>query len=583
MRTAGRLRQLSWAMLMSFTVVQGAAAAPASAPPISYGVDSDTFHPVKAQHGMVASVDAMATQVGVDILRQGGNAVDAAIAVGFALAVTHPQAGNLGGGGFMLLRTASGRTAAIDFREMAPARASRDMFLDKQGNADSKLSLTSHLASGTPGTVAGFALAAKKYGTLPLRTLLAPAIKLARDGIIVNDALADDLATYGKENLINHATSRAIFYKADGRPYQKGDRLVQKNLARSLQLIAQQGADAFYTGRIADEIAGEMAQHGGLIGKADLAAYRAVERKPVSGTYRGYEVFSMPPPSSGGIHIVQILNILENFDLAKWGFGSADAMQVMAEAEKYAYADRSEYLGDPDFVKVPQQALTSKAYARTLAQQIDVSKARPSSEIKPGKLAPYESNQTTHFSVVDKAGNAVAVTYTLNTYFGSGIVAGNSGILMNNEMDDFSAKPGTPNVYGLVGGEANAIQPAKRPLSSMSPTIVAKEGKTWLVTGSPGGSRIITTVLQMVVNSIDFGMNVAEATNAPRFHHQWLPDQLRVEKGFSPDTLRLLEAKGQHVKVLPAMGSTQSIMIGPDGMRYGASDPRSVDDLSAGY
>ena len=583
MRTAGRLRQLSWAILMSFTVVQGAAAAPASAPPISYGVDSDTFHPVKAQHGMVASVDAMATQVGVDILRQGGNAVDAAIAVGFALAVTHPQAGNLGGGGFMLLRTASGRTAAIDFREMAPARASRDMFLDKQGNADSKLSLTSHLASGTPGTVAGFALAAKKYGTLPLRTLLAPAIKLARDGIIVNDALADDLATYGKENLINHANSRAIFYKADGKPYQKGDRLVQKNLARSLQLIAQQGADAFYTGRIADEIAGEMAQHGGLIGKADLAAYRAVERKPVSGTYRGYEVFSMPPPSSGGIHIVQILNILENFDLAKWGFGSADAMQVMAEAEKYAYADRSEYLGDPDFVKVPQQALTSKAYARTLAQQIDVSKARPSSEIKPGKLAPYESNQTTHFSVVDKAGNAVAVTYTLNTYFGSGIVAGNSGILMNNQMDDFSAKPGTPNVYGLVGGEANAIQPAKRPLSSMSPTIVAKEGKTWLVTGSPGGSRIITTVLQMVVNSIDFGMNVAEATNAPRFHHQWLPDQLRVEKGFSPDTLRLLEAKGQHVKVLPAMGSTQSIMIGPDGMRYGASDPRSVDDLSAGY
>jgi len=583
MRTAGRLRQLSWAMLMSFTVVQGAAAAPASAPPISYGVDSDTFHPVKAQHGMVASVDAMATQVGVDILRQGGNAVDAAIAVGFALAVTHPQAGNLGGGGFMLLRTASGRTAAIDFREMAPARASRDMFLDKQGNADSKLSLTSHLASGTPGTVAGFALAAKKYGTLPLRTLLAPSIKLARDGIIVNDALADDLATYGKENLINHANSRAIFYKADGKPYQKGERLVQKNLARSLQLIAQQGADAFYTGRIADEIAGEMAQHGGLIGKADLAAYRAVERKPVSGTYRGYEVFSMPPPSSGGIHIVQILNILENFDLAKWGFGSADAMQVMAEAEKYAYADRSEYLGDPDFVKVPQQALTSKAYARTLAQQIDVSKARPSSEIKPGKLAPYESNQTTHFSVVDKVGNAVAVTYTLNTYFGSGIVAGNSGILMNNEMDDFSAKPGTPNVYGLVGGEANAIQPAKRPLSSMSPTIVAKEGKTWLVTGSPGGSRIITTVLQMVVNSIDFGMNVAEATNAPRFHHQWLPDQLRVEKGFSPDTLRLLEAKGQHVKVLPAMGSTQSIMIGPDGMRYGASDPRSVDDLSAGY
>ncbi|UJL36927.1 gamma-glutamyltransferase [Pantoea agglomerans] len=583
MKMQQTVRQLSWSLVMSFTVVAGANAAPTQVPPVSYGVDSDTFHPVKAQHGMVASVDAMATQVGVEILRQGGNAVDAAVAVGFALAVTHPQAGNLGGGGFMLLRTASGRVTAIDFREMAPGHASRDMFLDKQGNADSKLSLTSHLASGTPGTVAGLALAAQKYGTLPLSTLLAPAIKLARDGIPVNDALADDLKTYGKEVLITHPNSKAIFYKPDGTPWQKGDRLVQKNLAHSLQLIARQGPDAFYKGEIADEIAGEMAQHGGLINKADLAAYRAVERKPISGTYRGYEVFSMPPPSSGGIHIVQILNILENFDLAKMGFGSADAMQVMAEAEKYAYADRSEYLGDPDFVKVPWQALTSKAYAKTLAQQIDVAKARPSSEIKPGKLEPYESNQTTHFSVVDKQGNAVAVTYTLNTYFGSGIVAGNSGILMNNEMDDFSAKPGTPNVYGLVGGEANAVQPAKRPLSSMSPTIVAKGGKTWLVTGSPGGSRIITTVLQMVVNSIDFGMNVAEATNAPRFHHQWLPDQLRVEKGFSPDTLRLLETKGQHVKVLPSMGSTQSIMIGPDGMLYGASDPRSIDDLSAGY
>lgn len=583
MKMQKRVRQLSWSLVMSMTVVAGAQAAAVQASPVSYGVDSDTFHPVKAQHGMVASVDAMATRVGVEILRQGGNAVDAAVAVGFALAVTHPQAGNLGGGGFMLLRTASGRATAIDFREMAPGHASRDMFLDKQGNADSKLSLTSHLASGTPGTVAGLALAAQKYGTLPLSTLLAPAIKLAREGIPVNDALADDLKTYGKEVLITHPNSKAIFYKPDGTPWQKGDRLVQKNLAHSLQLIARQGPDAFYKGEIADEIAGEMAQHGGLISKADLAAYRAVERTPVSGTYRGYEVFSMPPPSSGGIHIVQILNILENFDLAKMGFGSADAMQVMAEAEKYAYADRSEYLGDPDFVKVPWQALTSKAYAKTLAQQIDVAKARPSSEIKPGKLEPYESNQTTHFSVVDKQGNAVAVTYTLNTYFGSGIVAGNSGILMNNEMDDFSAKPGTPNVYGLVGGEANAVQPAKRPLSSMSPTIVAKGGKTWLVTGSPGGSRIITTVLQMVVNSIDFGMNVAEATNAPRFHHQWLPDQLRVEKGFSPDTLRLLENKGQHVKVLPSMGSTQSIMIGPDGMLYGASDPRSVDDLSAGY
>ncbi|MDN8543590.1 gamma-glutamyltransferase [Erwinia sp. BC051422] len=561
---------------------QGATAAP-TAPPISYGVDADTFHPVKEQHGMVASVDALATQAGVDVLKRGGNAVDAAIAVGYALAVTHPQAGNLGGGGFMLIRTASGHATAIDFREMAPIKASRDMFLDAQGNADGKKSLTSHLASGVPGTVAGFALANKEYGTLPLAQLIAPAIRLAEKGIVVNEALADDLKVYGKEVLITHPNSKAVFYKADGQPYARGEKLVQHNLARSLRLIATQGPDAFYKGEIASEIAAEMAANGGLIGKADLANYKAIERKPISGTYRGYEVFSMPPPSSGGIHIVEILNILENFDLAKMGFGSADAMQVMAEAEKHAYADRSEYLGDPDFVKVPWQALTSKAYAKSLAQQIDVNKALPSTEIKPGKLAPYESNQTTHFSVVDKQGNAVAVTYTLNTYFGSGIVAGKSGILLNNEMDDFSAKPGTPNIYGLVGGEANAVQPYKRPLSSMSPTIVAKDGKTWLVTGSPGGSRIITTVLQMVVNSIDFGMNVAEATNAPRFHHQWLPDQLRVEKGFSPDTLKLLEAKGQHVKVLPAMGSTQSIMIGPDGTLYGASDPRSVDDLTAGY
>ncbi|MFG6078008.1 gamma-glutamyltransferase [Erwinia sp. OPT-41] len=561
---------------------QGATAAPTT-PPISYGVDADTFHPVKEQHGMVASVDALATQAGVDVLKRGGNAVDAAIAVGYALAVTHPQAGNLGGGGFMLIRTASGHATAIDFREMAPIKASRDMFLDAQGNADGKKSLTSHLASGVPGTVAGFALANKEYGTLPLAQLIAPAIRLAEKGIVVNEALADDLKVYGKEVLITHPNSKAVFYKADGQPYARGEKLVQHNLARSLRLIATQGPDAFYKGEIASEIAAEMAANGGLIGKADLANYKAVERKPISGTYRGYEVFSMPPPSSGGIHIVEILNILENFDLAKMGFGSADAMQVMAEAEKHAYADRSEYLGDPDFVKVPWQALTSKAYAKSLAQQIDVNKALPSTEIKPGKLAPYESNQTTHFSVVDKQGNAVAVTYTLNTYFGSGIVAGKSGILLNNEMDDFSAKPGTPNIYGLVGGEANAVQPYKRPLSSMSPTIVAKDGKTWLVTGSPGGSRIITTVLQMVVNSIDFGMNVAEATNAPRFHHQWLPDQLRVEKGFSPDTLKLLEAKGQHVKVLPAMGSTQSIMIGPDGTLYGASDPRSVDDLTAGY
>ncbi|MGO3414361.1 MAG: gamma-glutamyltransferase [Kluyvera intermedia] len=551
-------------------------------PPVSYGVEEDIFHPVRAQQGMVASVDAMATQVGVDILRQGGNAVDAAVAVGYALAVTHPQAGNLGGGGFMMLRTKEGKTVAIDFREMAPEQATRDMFLDGEGNPDAKKSLTSHLASGTPGTVGGFSLALEKYGTLPLNKVIQPAIKLAQDGFIINSALADDLKTYGSEVLPHHANSKAIFWK-DGEPLKQGEKLVQTNLAKSLTLIAQNGPDAFYKGAIAEQIADEMHHNGGLLSKADLANYKAIERTPISGEYRGYEVFSMPPPSSGGIHIVQILNILENFDLHKYGFGSADAMQLMAEAEKQAYADRSEYLGDPDFVKVPWQALTNKAYAKSIAERIDLNKAKPSSEIKPGKLAPYESNQTTHFSVVDKDGNAVAVTYTLNTTFGTGIVSGNTGILMNNEMDDFSAKPGVPNVYGLVGGDANAVGPKKRPLSSMSPTIVVKDGKTWLVTGSPGGSRIITTVLQMVVNTVDFGMNVAEATNAPRFHHQWLPDELRVEKGFSPDTLKLLEGKGQKVVLKEAMGSTQSIMVGPDGTLYGASDPRSPDDLTAGY
>ncbi|EOS9500185.1 gamma-glutamyltransferase, partial [Shigella sonnei] len=479
------LRRVAIAALLSGSCFSAAAAPPA--PPVSYGVEEDVFHPVRAKQGMVASVDATATQVGVDILKEGGNAVDAAVAVGYALAVTHPQAGNLGGGGFMLIRSKNGNTTAIDFREMAPAKATRDMFLDDQGNPDSKKSLTSHLASGTPGTVAGFSLALDKYGTMPLNKVVQPAFKLARDGFIVNDALADDLKTYGSEVLPNHENSKAIFWK-------EGDTLVQANLAKSLEMIAENGPDEFYKGTIAEQIAQEMQKNGGLITKEDLAAYKAVERTPISGDYRGYQVYSMPPPSSGGIHIVQILNILENFDMKKYGFGSADAMQIMAEAEKYAYADRSEYLGDPDFVKVPWQALTNKAYAKSIADQIDINKAKPSSEIRPGKLAPYESNQTTHYSVVDKDGNAVAVTYTLNTTFGTGIVAGESGILLNNQMDDFSAKPGVPNIYGLVGGDANAVGPNKRPLSSMSPTIVVKDGKTWLVTGSPGGSRIITTV-----------------------------------------------------------------------------------------
>lgn len=549
---------------------------------VSYGVEEDIFHPVYAKNGMVASVNSIATRVGVDVLERGGNAVDAAVAVGYVLAVTHPQAGNIGGGGFMLLRTKDGKTTAIDFREMAPSKASRDMFLDEKGNADSKKSLTSHLASGVPGTVAGFAMATEKYGTLPMSDLIQPALALAKDGFPVNQTLADDLVQYGREVLLNNDHSRAIFFKSGDVPWSKGEILIQTDLAASLDLIAKQGVDAFYKGPIADQIANEMEKNGGLITKADLAAYKAVERQPVSGTYRGYEVYSMPAPSSGGIHIIQILNILENFDLKSMGQNSADAIHVMSEAMKFAYADRSEYLGDPDFVTVPVGALTSKEYAKSLAAKIDMNKARPSSEIRPGKLAPNESDQTTHYSVVDSQGNAVAVTYTLNTNFGSGIVAGSSGILLNNQMDDFSAKPGVPNVYGLIGGEANAVQAGKRPLSSMSPTIVTKDGQVFLVTGSPGGSRIITTVLQIVLNTLEFNMNIAEATNAPRIHHQWLPEEIRIEKGISPDTIRLLEKKGHKVSVKPTMGSTQSIVVTPEGL-FGAADPRTKDALAAGY
>lgn len=583
MRLSSLPRLNIWLAALILLVFATPAAWPQSVAPLSYGVENDIFHPVTAPHGMVASVDKTATEVGVAILRQGGNAVDAAVAVGFALAVTHPQAGNLGGGGFMLLRTPAGYTTAIDFREMAPQGASRTMFIGADGNADSRLSLTSPLASGTPGTVAGLTLALSRYGSMNLAQVMRPAIRLAEKGFTVNQALAGDLAHYGRENVIHHANSRAVFFKADGQPYAEGETLRQPQLAHSLMLIARQGPRAFYHGEIADQISAEMRRRGGLINRRDLAEYRAVERQPVVGSYRGYQIYTMPPPSSGGVHILQILNILENVDLAKMGAGSANALQVMSEAMKFAYADRSQYLGDPDFVSVPVQALTSKAYAKTLAQRIDLNHARPSSTVRPGQLQPYESIQTTHYSVVDKSGFAVAVTYTLNTYFGSGIMAGNSGILLNNEMDDFSAKPGTPNIFGLVGGDANAIAPRKRPLSSMSPTLVVKDVKTWLVTGSPGGSHIITTVLQILVNTIDFKMNIAEATAAPRFHQQWMPDELRLEKGFSPDTLRLLREKGQHVVIKPVMGSTQSIMRLPDGTLAGASDPRTPDDLTAGY
>ena len=546
-----------------------------------YDSSNDIFHPVYGKNGMVASEQGLATQVGLDILKQGGNAIDAAVGVGFALAVVLPNAGNIGGGGFMVLHDdKTGKDVAIDFREIAPAKASRDMYLDNQGKVIDGKSLFTHDASGVPGTVAGMEYALKKWGTMPLSKVLEPAIKLADKGFIVSDVLAQTLKEE-KSTLGKWSASKAIFFK-NGEPLKSGDLLVQKDLAKSLRLIAKQGAKAFYQGEIATKIAKEMQSHGGTMTLEDLKAYKVVERQPIIGDYRGYKVVTMPPPSSGGVHLIEILNMLEHYPIKEDGVNSAKNIHHMAESMKLAYADRSEYLGDPDFVKIPVTGLTSKAYANERVKTIDDNKARLSSNIKPGKPQPYESDQTTHFSVMDKAGNAVAVTYTLNLNFGSGIVVEGTGILLNNEMDDFSVKPGVPNAFGLVGGAANAIEAKKRPLSSMTPTIVMKNNKPWLVTGSPGGARIITTVLQSVVNTIDHEMNPAEAIITPRVHHQWLPDELRVEEGISPDTIKLLQDKGHKVVTKAPMGRIQIIQADDSGF-YGYSDPRNPDGKTLGF
>ena len=542
----------------------------------------DIVHPVVARHGMVATQEATATKVGVDILRKGGNAVDAAVAVGFALTVTLPRAGNIGGGGFMMVHMAGGGdTVAIDYREMAPAGATQDMYLDASGNVDKQRARFSYLSVGVPGTVAGMALALEKYGTMSLAEVIAPAIYLAREGITVTPQMADTFRRRVKR-FSKHAATARIFLHPDGTPLAEGERLVQSDLAGSLSQIAAQGPDAFYRGEIAEKIAADMAAHDGLITKDDLENYRAIVRKPVHGTYRGYDIYSMPPPSSGGIHVIQILNILEDYPIAFLGHNTADTIHLMAEAMKLAYADRSKYLGDPDFWKVPMAGLTSKAYAAKLRERISLRYATPSEHIEPGSPLPYESNETTHFSVMDGAGNVVSNTYTLNFSFGSGIVAEGTGILLNNEMDDFSAKPGVPNAYGLVGGEANAIEPGKRPLSSMTPTIVFKDGEAWFATGTPGGSRIITTTLQIIMNVVDHEMNIAAATGAPRIHHQWLPDKLRVEVGISDDTLDKLSTMGHQIDVGNAMGSTQTVMH-VEGAFLGAADPRRVGSLAQGY
>lgn len=572
------------ARFLTVLAIGGMVAGQAPAQEAAFFSDMDRIHPVWAENGMVSAQERVAAEIGRDILAKGGNAVDAGVAVAFALAVTLPRAGNIGGGGFMLVHDAeSGETKAIDYREMAPSAASRDMFLDAAGNADSEKSTRSGAASGVPGTVAGMRMALENYGSMDWADVIAPAIRLAEEGITVTPELADSIEAE-RDNLSKHPATAAIFFKPDGTGWRPGDRLVQADLARTLKAVAEQGPDGFYKGAVADNIAKAVQAAGGPMTVADLAAYKSVLREPVRGTYRGYDIVSMPPPSSGGVHLIQILNTLEGYPIGALGHNSAQTIHLMAEAMKLAYADRSEYLGDPDFVDVPVGALTSKEYAAALRGRIDPDFATPSTMIKPGDLAPYESDQTTHFSIVDKDGNAVANTYTINLDYGSGMVADGTGVLMNNEMDDFSAKPGVPNAFGLVGGDANAVAPGKRPLSSMTPTLVLKDGKVWLATGSPGGARIITTTLQVIMNMIDHGMNVAEASTAPRIHHQWLPDELRIEEGISVDTQRLLADKGHKISEKPVMGSTQSIMRDPaSGALLGASDPRRPDAATVGF
>ncbi|MFS1438328.1 gamma-glutamyltransferase [Shewanella sp. 10N.286.48.A6] len=543
---------------------------------------SDTSQPIWAKHGMVASQESLATRIGVDILKQGGNAVDAAVAVGFALAVTLPRAGNIGGGGFMLVHLEKeDKTIAIDYRETAPAKAHKDIFLNEQGDVVKKLSREHGLAVGVPGTVMGFELALNKYGTMSMSEVVKPAIELAQKGILINSDLADSLDGL-KRRISQWPSSAKIFYKSNGDSFAVNDTLVQKDLAHSLSLIAKHGSKGFYQGETAEKIVAAIQAAGGIMSMNDLKNYQVIERTPVTGEYRGYKVVSMPPPSSGGIHIIEMLNVLEHYPIEELGHNTAQTLHLMTETMKYAYADRSEYLGDPDFHNVPTDKLTSQKYADSIAKQIAYNKATPSAEIKPGDLSVYESNQTTHYSVVDKWGNAVSNTYTLNFSYGSGLVAAGTGILLNNEMDDFSAKPGIPNAYGLIGGEANAIDAHKRPLSSMSPTIVMKDGKPFLVTGSPGGSRIITTTLQVIMNVIDHKLNIAEATAAARIHHQWLPDYIGVETSLNNDTVTLLEAKGHQVKTSSAMGSTQSIVITDKGL-FGASDPRRAGSETLGH
>lgn len=529
---------------------------------------------------MVVAMEATAADVGVGVLQKGGNAVDAAVAVGFALAVTHPFAGNLGGGGYMLIRMADGRATFIDFRERAPEKASRNMYLDAKGDP-TRDSIEGWRSSGVPGTVRGFEMALSRYGTRQWADVMAPAIELASKGFPVSYALAEGLK--GSRSLASSPESTRIFQK-NGAFFDVGETLVQPELAQTLERIAKNGAREFYEGETARRFAEEMAKHGGLITQSDLQAYKAIERTPLTGTYRGYTVITAPPSSSGGIALLEMLGILDGTGYEKGGSGSASSIHYLAEAMRRAYADRNEYVGDPDFVKVPIAGLLDPAYLAKLRSTIDPERATPSDRVRPGKPAGTEHAETTHYTVVDAQGNAVAVTYTLNGGYGNGITVPGLGFLLNNEMDDFASKPGTPNMFGLVQGEANAIQPGKRPLSSMTPTIVVKDGKLFMTAGAPGGSRISTAVLQVILNVIDFGMNVQDAIDAPRIHHQWLPDRLSLERGISPDTVAILKARGYDVDYSPGVVLAQVAAIVSDGgWLQGGSDGRSAAGKAAGY
>jgi len=530
-------------------------------------------------NGMVVSQESRATQVGVDILSNGGNAVDAAVAVGFALAVTLPRAGNIGGGGFMMVYDKkSDKVSALDYREVAPKKAERDMYLDKNLEVNRQLSRHSVLSAGVPGTVAGLVEAHKKFGKLPFKDVVAPAIKLA-ESLPVNMPLMNSLNSR-KKRLSKDPESKKIFTKS-GRNWRLGDVLEQKELAKTLQRIAETNGEDFYKGETASKIAEYFKKNSGLITAKDLESYRAVWREPVSADFDEYKIFAMPPPSSGGVHLVQLLNIMSQFPIKKAGPSTAYSTHMQTEAMKFAYADRSKYLGDPDFVEVPVKELTDFNYAKRIAERIDINRVLSPEEIKPGEMLDQESTQTTHFSVMDSDGNIVSNTYTLNFSFGSGITVTGTGMLLNNEMDDFSAKPGVPNAFGLLGGEANAIEAGKRPLSSMTPVIVLKDDKPWLATGSPGGSRIITIVFNFLMNRIVHNMNIAEATMVPRTHHQWYPDKLYVEKGFPIDTANLLIRKGHNLIYRRPWGSLQSIELS-DGIYMGYADPRRPGALAKG-